>query len=157
MACVHCGPRRRAGFTLLELLVVVTVLALLLAVATAPMKRLVLAGRMRSASSDLVADLLLARSEALKRSAQVLVQPSDSGWTGGWTVQTAAGAQQLARRNTLGGVAVTTAPTGITFDVDGRVLAVGTVRIGLSDGSNRRCISLDPSGRPKSAAVDCTP
>jgi type IV fimbrial biogenesis protein FimT len=156
MASIPSSPRRRAGFTLLELLTVMVVAGVLLAVAVPSMRKMVLAGRMRAASTDLISDLVLARSEALKRAAQVQVQPSTSGWSGGWTVQTASGAQQLAQRNQLG-VAVTTAPDSITFDIDGRVVASAPVHIGLSDGTSQRCISLDPSGRPKSASVDCTP
>jgi type IV fimbrial biogenesis protein FimT len=152
-----CSKRLRRGFTLPELLIVVAVLGVLVGLAAPAMRNMVVAGQMRSASSDLVGDLILARSEAVKRRAQVLVQPSAGGWTGGWTIQTAGDAQQLASRNQLGAVKVTLAPDTITFDLDGRVLAAEPVRIGLSDGSHLRCISLDPSGRPKAIAVECEP
>ena len=151
-------PRGAAGFTLLELLTTVSVLALLLAIAAPSMTKLVSGGRIRAASTDLISDLLLARSAAVNGPTEVKVRPSASGWTGGWTVQNAAGTVQYAKRSALGsGVAVVTAPDMITFGADGRVVAAGTVRIGLSDGSRYRCISLDPSGLPKSTTTECTP
>jgi type IV fimbrial biogenesis protein FimT len=155
MASTSCNLRRSAGFTMIELLIVVALAGVLLAVAAPGMKDFIGAGRMRSASSDLVADLILARSEARKRGAQVKVQPSASGWTGGWTVSTVTGAQQLGQRNKVG-VSVTGAPEFITFDIDGRVVAGGDNPIQLRDGSKCRRIVLDPTGMPKSQVVECT-
>ena len=143
------------GLTLVELVTTVAVLAVLLGLAAPAFQQLVAAQRMRAASYDLVSDLVLARSEALKRSASVQLLPADSGWAGGWRVQASGGSEPLAQSDGLGTVVVTTAPGSVTFDLNGRVAADGVVRIGLSDGQRKRCISLDPSGRPKSASAEC--
>jgi type IV fimbrial biogenesis protein FimT len=144
------------GFTLIELLVTLTVLAALLGLAAPALQQLVAAQRMRAASFELVSDLVLARSEALKRAVEVQVVPAAAGWDRGWTVQAAGSAQPLAQRDAPGGIAVTTAAADITFDLYGRVVTSDpAVRIGLSDGTRSRCISLDPAGRPKSAAMEC--
>ena len=146
---------RQQGLTLVELLATIAVLALLLGLAAPAFQQLVAAQRMRAASYDLVSDLVLARSEALKRSASVQLLPADSGWAGGWRVQASGGSEPLAQSEGLGTVVVTTAPGSVTFDLNGRVASDGVVRIGLSDGQRKRCISLDPSGRPKSASAEC--
>lgn len=145
------------GVTLIELMTTLTVAAVLLAVGVPSFQQLVQAQRMRTASYDLISDLVLARSEALKRSVAVQVLPAAGGWDGGWTVQAAGGTEPLAQHNGLGGVLVTTAPANVTFDLNGRVsFPTATARIELSDGKSRaRCISLDPAGRPKSMAQEC--
>ena len=144
---------RQRGLTLIEFIVTLFVAAVLLAVAVPNFQKLVAAQRLRAASYNLVSDLVLARSEALKRRATVQLLPSAGGWAGGWTVQSGGGT--LARRDRLG-VNVTTAPAQITFDVDGRVVTSDpVVRVGLNAITGNRCISLDPSGRPKSAVMEC--
>ena len=147
------APRAR-GFTLIELMVTLVVLAVVVGLAAPGLQKLVAAQRMRSLSYDLVSHLVLARSEALKRGIPVEVLPAAGGWGGGWSVQAAG--TQLARHSTPGGVNVTTAPGTITFDLHGRVVtAEPVVRIGFTDGTRSRCISLDPAGRPKSSASEC--
>ena len=150
---------RARGFTVIELMTVVAVMAILLAVAAPGMQGLLAAQRMRSAAFDMVSDLTLARSEAIKRGENVVVAPSASGWPGGWQVRVASTSQVLRQKDALGaGVQLSTAPsTTVTFDLNGRVSTPSAVaRFGLSDGARRqRCISLDPSGRPKNSSTGC--
>ena len=86
------------GFTLVELLVVLTVGTSLLAIAVPGYGYLVNASRLTTLTNDLVATLHLARSEAIKRGTRVTIcktgspmaaQPScDTGadWHDGWLV-----------------------------------------------------------------------
>ena len=148
-----CASRNR-GFTLIELMVTLVVLALLLGVAVPGLQTLVAAQRMRAVSYDLVTHLMLARSEALKRGTEVQVVPAAGGWERGWSVR--AGATQLAHHDAPSGLDVTTAPGPITFDLHGRVVTADPqVRIGFTDGTRSRCISLDPAGRPKTLQEEC--
>jgi prepilin-type N-terminal cleavage/methylation domain-containing protein len=93
------GRTRQAGFTLLELMVVVGLSALVLGLAAPALDGLLARQRLRTASYDLVTDLTLARSESLKRAADVLLQPTTGGdWRSGWRLTTGAG-ELLAQRN----------------------------------------------------------
>lgn len=150
-------PPKARGITLVELMVSLAVLAVIASLAAPSMKRLVQAQRLRTASYDMVGDLILARSEALKRGAQVRIVPSANGWAGGWIVQTVADSTLIGKRNPLGGgISVDPAPADITLDSNGRVVAASTVRFGLnSDSGAARCILLDPSGRPRSSTTSC--
>jgi type IV fimbrial biogenesis protein FimT len=146
------GP---SGFTMIELMVTVAVLALLAALAAPSMQKLVAAQKLRSASYDLVADFTLARSEALKRAATVQVTPTSSDWRNGWTMTT--GTTVLSQRNAIGTGLTATCPTATaSFDASGR-FSSATLKFGFEDSFGRaRCITLDPTGRPKSVTSACT-
>lgn len=155
-------PHRRAGggFTLVEMMVAVSVLTVLAAVA-APNLRSFSAGQsVKAMASDLASDLLLARSEALKRNANVTLTPSGSSWTAGWTVTS--GGTQLSGRGAFKADTLTLsgAPASITFNQFGRVAAPATaVRITVS-ASNvtsavTRCVELDLSGRARAKGTSC--
>lgn len=164
-AALPRGSGRRLparGFTLVELIVAVAVLAVLLSLAAPSFRGLLEAQRMRSAAFDLMADLTLARSEALKRGANVVLTPATGGWTQGWTITTPAsggGNQVLGEKPPLGGgVNLPTAPVTVTFDRNGRVAGLTDVaRFSMQTATygRSRCISLDPSGRPKSYNASC--
>ncbi len=150
-------PLRARGFTLLELMVGVPLSALVLGLAAPALDRLVAAQRLRTTSFNLVSDLTLARSESLKRSAPVQLAPATTGWPDGWSVQVVANGQVLGRRQPLGPVQVTQAPTRIVFNDRGQLDAADPVRISLADGhGGGRCIVLDPSGRPRAMPTSCT-
>lgn len=159
MLALPTAPRQR-GFTLIELVVSVALLGILLALAGPSFKSLLEAQRMRSAAFDLMADITLARNEALKRGdsgVSVSVTRNSAGWSAGW--QVLAGTEVLSTRQNAGsGVSINNASTAVTFDRNGRVSSSSSVvkfAIQDSSASRNRCISIDPSGRPKSATTAC--
>lgn len=86
--------RRHGGFTLIELMVAIFVLAILLGVAVPSFRDAALGSRLTAYANDLVASAQIARSEAIKRNATVLMCASedgeecgtDAGWEVGWIV-----------------------------------------------------------------------
>ena len=88
------GRARHAGMTVVELLIILAAIAVV-AVISVPGSTMVLENyRLKSASTDLLSGLNLAREEAIKRNATVRVCPSTNGrfcrsdgdWDQGWLV-----------------------------------------------------------------------
>jgi type IV fimbrial biogenesis protein FimT len=148
------------GFTLIELLAAVAVLAILAGIAVPSFNSFTAGQRLRAASFDLRTDLTLARSEALKRNSNVVLQRRlAAGWQTGWTVTVAATNEVLRSRNDVGsGVSVAVGTTAITFNGNGRVSSpAGTVQFSLggADGKHR-CLTLDPAGMPRTRTESCS-
>jgi type IV fimbrial biogenesis protein FimT len=85
---------RPVGATLLELMVVLAVSAILLTLGIPSLAPLIHASHLTSATNVLLSSLHLSRSEAIKRSARVVMCPSatgtscagNGGWHQGWVV-----------------------------------------------------------------------
>jgi type IV fimbrial biogenesis protein FimT len=147
--------RRAPGFTLIEMMVVVALLAIIVSIAVPSFRHFLNGQRVRGMAYDLTTDLLLARSEALKRNMSVAITRSGGEWTAGWAA-TAGGARISERGPLSGEVTVSGAPAAITFDANGRVSApADEVRITISTGSTSRCVELSPSGRARSLVGAC--
>jgi type IV fimbrial biogenesis protein FimT len=153
-----CGGRGERGFTLVELMTVVSVLAVMLGIIAPSFSGFLAAQQAKSLTYDLTSDLMLARNEALKRNVSVSIARTGSGWEQGWVVATVATAEQLSRRNAVAQqVSITGAPASIRFDPNGRVSSpLGSVRITIGGGSNYRCVELDPSGRVRPLGGACS-
>jgi type IV fimbrial biogenesis protein FimT len=89
------GSRRRpAGFTLIEMLVTLTVLGLLLAVAVPSFNNAILGNKLAGFANSFLASAQLARSEAIKRNAAMTMCrsadgtscASSGGWQQGWII-----------------------------------------------------------------------
>ena len=83
--------RHAAGFTLVELMVTIVVLAILLAIGIPSFASLIASNRLTSATNELIASLQAARTEALRRNARVTVCPAapnanacSGAWRDGW-------------------------------------------------------------------------
>ena len=86
-------PRAR-GFTLMELMVTIAVLALLVAIGVPTFRDATLGSRLSAAANNLLASVQLARSEAIKRNQPITLCASSDGatcagtgdWEQGWIV-----------------------------------------------------------------------
>mgnify|MGYP001610819565 CR=1 FL=1 len=89
--------RYEAGFTLVELIITLTIAGILVALAVPAMQTFVLDQRLTTQANDFIADLSLSRSEAIKRASNVVIckqggsvsAPACSttaAWGAGWIV-----------------------------------------------------------------------
>jgi type IV fimbrial biogenesis protein FimT len=145
------------GFTVIEMMFVVVILAIMMAVALPNYSQFVRNQRVKTASFDVFSSLMLARSEAVTRNATVTVTPQSgtTDWTGGWRVQV--GATTLRTQAALSNLTMT-GPAVVTYNGAGRLtaaLASGIQITSTGSGITTRCITVDPSGRPVTKAQAC--
>ncbi|MCZ2103521.1 MAG: GspH/FimT family pseudopilin [Burkholderiales bacterium] len=76
---------RHAGFTAIELMVVVSIVAILAALAAPSFQPLIERWRVREAAENLTSTLYYARSEAIKRGGGITIDAT-GGWGQGWKV-----------------------------------------------------------------------
>jgi type IV fimbrial biogenesis protein FimT len=77
-----------SGFTLIELMITVSIAGILLAIAVPSFTSTIKSNRLTANANQLVTALNLARSEAIKRGKQVTVRSTSisTSWEGGWDV-----------------------------------------------------------------------
>ena len=154
--------RAAAGFTLIELMLVVGIVGVVTVFALPSMRDIVTTNRMKTLSLDLYTSLTLARSEAVKRNnGSVSMIPAAGGWQNGWTVTCvdSLGSCGGADVTVIAGDAIDSSLTltgpgsNITFNRDGRLSSAAasfTIKAGTNNtASPMRCIDIDVSGRPK--------
>lgn len=96
MNAMTCMPTRQRGFSLVELMVTISVMAILLAVAVPSFRDVIHRSHVSSTSNELLASLAYARTEAVTRGQLVSMCPSSSGtscaggtaFESGWIVYT---------------------------------------------------------------------
>lgn len=152
------------GFTLVELLVTITVLGVIASLAVPSFREFIAAQRVKNASFNIMSALTMARSEALKRNGNVAITPTGGAWTGGWTI-TAPDGSILSRQNALPGLSIicktgsTTVAcpvAGLAFASNGRLSAIApSFELSNTSTTTVRCVNVDISGRPKSKTGSC--
>lgn len=153
--------RNSLGFTLVELLITLSVLALVLSIAVPSFSSFLTGQRIKSTAFDFEATLLLARSEAIKRSGNVDIDATNSAWSNGWQVLSGS-TLVLDHQAPASSVSLDSSPSGtttLTYSKDGRANASLKFEIGPADSSSsvtKRCISIDLSGLPKTATGGCS-
>lgn len=147
-----CRSHRDRGFTLIELMIVLVVMAIIVGIGAPSMRQFLLNQRVRNAAFDLGSALLLARSEATKRNQDVVIASAGS-WEGGWTITS--GGNTLATHGPIADITVVASHDSITFRNSGRLLMVGAAPtftlnvVPAESGVAERCLSIDLSGKVK--------
>ena len=154
-------PRRRAGrgFTLVELMTVVSIVAILVTVAAPSFAEMVATQRVRAAASALTESLWLARAEATKRNTDVGFALIDAQT--GWTIPDPAGsATPLLVQSGFGGIEFTTQSgdaVHFNFNAYGRLSAGGGwVQVGDAHAGVYRCVAVSTTGRATTTKGRCT-
>jgi type IV fimbrial biogenesis protein FimT len=90
--------QRTSGFTLVELMITLAVLAILLSLAAPSFTQMIASNRISSETNEFIAALNLARSEAVRRGQPVAVRAVSGGaeFAGGWQIITDANADGAA-------------------------------------------------------------
>lgn len=153
-------PSSEAGFTLIELMVALAVLAIIAAIAVPAMQGLIAANRLSGASTELVTALQVARSEAIRRNAPVTVCGSDDGascanttdWSR-WIVtgrDNATGSTEVIRDSAVSGNMQVAGPAaGIRFRSTGLLDAQTSMTVCLpvsTVGDNQRVVTMMVGG-----------
>lgn len=163
MLVSHFPKRRHArGFTLIELVTSITVLAIIVGLALPSFREFVANQRIRNASFDLMAALTLARSEAVTRGVPVSLLRTQTTWDQGWTVTdaTTTPAQNIQVQGPYNSLSITDSASlaTISYGKDGRAAAASSTKFTVAlpaamNGVSSRCISIGLSGVPSSRVL----
>ncbi|HSN22265.1 MAG TPA: GspH/FimT family pseudopilin [Usitatibacter sp.] len=149
--------RKCAGFTAVELMVVVAIVAILTVMAAPYMGDMVRTQRLRSASFDVFSSLTMARSEAIKRNTTVTMAPAGGSWLNGWSITDTNG-NVVKNQDAFEGLVIN-GPGSVTYTGSGRLsAAVAPFSLAATPSSGvtmYRCVSVDLSGRPVSTEAPC--
>jgi len=152
---------RIRGFTVIEAMVVVAILAILAAFAAPAMNQLIRTQKVRSIAYDLFADLTYARSQAIARGHNVGIgSKAGTNWgVSGWMVRDLSNGDTL-RDTGAGpkGVKFTADAPGLVFLPTGRTAANVSFTIAPEESApddQKRCVRISPSGRPNSTTGAC--
>ena len=147
-----------AGFTLIELGVVVSLIAILSFLAAPSMQELLANQRVQSAATDVFTAFVRARSEALKQNVDVSVSSTsgNTNWAGGWKVSD--GTTDFEKRDSSSNTTITGSAASITYRNSGRISAgtIPSVSISASGTTAVRCVKVNLSGQPYVTKATCS-
>ncbi len=149
------------GFTLVELMVTLSVAAILLTLAVPSFTEMVANNRMSTNANQFVTAMNFARSEAIKRNTAIDVTATGGAWSNGWTVTVNSDGTVLNTYDALAGsVSFTSAGsnTAFQYQASGRVTPAAGDTLTLCDdraGETGRTITVTNTGRVATANNPC--
>jgi type IV fimbrial biogenesis protein FimT len=174
---------RQAGFTVTELMIVITIVAILMAMGVPSYKYVTTANRVSAEANGLLGDMQYARSEAIREGSTITVCTSNDGqncnggaadtWQGGWIVFSDANNDQtvqagtepiLRRQNAFASQdTLTSTVNAVTFNREGfaQALPNAGIQLTLHDSTSNvgytRCLDVNFVGSVKVVAHTTDP
>lgn len=151
--------RPQQGFTLVEMVVAMAIFVVLTLIAVPYLGTFIQSQRVRNAAMDVTSSVAYARSEAIKRNAQIDIVASANGWAGGWQVQSAG--TSLRSYDAYGNLKVTAVggSTELSFGGDGRmVTSADTFKVQPTESNSRQpplCVAVGTSGHVTTSGGPC--
>jgi len=146
------------GFTLVELLVTLSVVAILLTIAPPFFRELIANQRVQTGAMDLYTGLVRARSEAVKQNLDVTLSSASGGtnWAAGWKIATVSA--DLDKHGASANVVMTGSAATVTYRPSGHITATTAPTFAISaDGTTAvRCVTVDLSGQPYVTKTTCS-
>lgn len=167
-----CINKKICGFTLIELIITLTVIAILLGIVAPNMSTFVVSNRLTTQANEFIADINFARSEAIKQASNVGVCASSTGtsctgnWQQGWIIFLditplgwTSGDSVIRTHESLSGSNTLSGSQTIVFGKSGLLaLAPATSNYTLcnSQSGKSRVINIAPTtGRPSVSSGSC--
>ena len=152
---------RNRGFTVIEAMVVIGIIAILAGFAAPAMNQLIRTQKVRSLAYDLFADLTYARSEAIARGRNVGIGSlGGTDWgVNGWEVRDLTTTDLLRSGSKAPDKIDFKADAGgVVFQANGRTTGTVSFTIaphGSPPNDEKRCIRIAPSGKPTTSTGPC--
>lgn len=161
---------RNKGFSLIELLVSLSILLVIIAVGVPSMKSFLDDGSVSTAATDFLGDVYVARANAVKLNCDVTLSPNSS-WQNGWSITYSAASSTDLTCASSGGTPVTvkthgavagsvvagqTGSASYVFGGDGRASGPSAgVAFNASNTASvkERCVTIGPSGKPSTKSL----
>ncbi|WP_168927523.1 GspH/FimT family pseudopilin [Nitrincola alkalilacustris] len=168
MAMIRSSTREKHslqnGFTLIESMVAIAIVAILVMVAIPGFQTLIAEQQVRAAATDLHTSMLIARSEAIKRNQTITLRPaSGESWADGWLIPNPAtpGSDDdpVNRERLTSSVAINSSVSALNFRPSGRLTIAGDVNFELESSlksDSKRCLIIGLDGRAAITKGGCS-
>jgi len=150
---------RQHGFTLVELVVTVTIFVVLTLIAVPYLGTFVQSQRVKNAAMDMSSSVIFARSEAIKRNAQIDITANTGGWSNGWRVLSAGTSLRSYDGYTNLNVTTKNGSATLSFGGDGRmVTSADSFQVKPTEANTTQqplCVAVGTSGRVTTTGGPC--
>ncbi len=168
------GRKQEQGFTLLEVMVVVIIVAILATAGLPAYRSFITTQRIRTATFDMMALISFTRSEAIKRNSNITLNSNGAAFNNGSQFSVLFGATTLKQQEMFSGIQldcvnnaggahtyIACPAGGIVYNGSGRLVStfapieLHPVNATDTTSSYYRCITVDLSGRPNTKRGPC--
>ncbi|WP_111980575.1 GspH/FimT family pseudopilin [Dyella jiangningensis] len=150
---------RQHGFTLVELVMTITIFVVLTLIAVPYLGTFVQSQRVKNAAMDMSSSVIFARSEAIKRNAQIDMTANTGGWSNGWRVLSAGASLRSYDGYINLKVTAKNGSATLSFGGDGRmVTAADSFQVQPTEANTKQqplCVAVGTSGRVATTGGPC--